>query len=78
MNNKIEALNINGNIYFNNYCVIKEKENFYGVYLRFDKYDYSYDKTELITSGKTLDNACKKAQLLQTGFNTSMNYFSRV
>lgn len=75
---KVNSEKINGNVFFDNFAVIKENDNFYGVYLRFDIYDYSYDKTELITSGKTLDNACKKAQLLQTGFNTSMNYFSRV
>lgn len=47
---------------FGNYYVKKESNNFYGVYDEF---------TNLITSGATFGNACKKAKLLQKGFNSA-------
>lgn len=51
---------------FGNYYVKKESNSFYGV---FDEF------TNLITSGITLDKACKKAKLLQIGFDSGKDRF---
>jgi hypothetical protein len=62
---------INGDkLMFNDFIVIKESDNFYGVYER-----YSDDKCgSIITSGTTSDNASKKAKLLQIGYNIAKGY----
>ena len=56
---------INENIYFRNFMVQKESENFYGVYESFMNGKFG----ELITSGTSMNNAVKKAKLLQTGYD---------
>lgn len=56
---------VNGNLYFNNFMVQKESENFYGIYECF-----GFEKIgELITSGTSMGNAEKKARLLQMGYD---------
>ena len=67
---KVESkVDRNGNIVFDRFIVKKESENFYGVYEHF------YGSTNsLITSGTTKDSACKKAKLLQIGFNIGSDY----
>lgn len=65
---KIKSENIDGKIVFDNFIVIKESEHFFGVYERASKYSYNkYDP--IITSGKTINAAAKKAKLLQIGYN---------
>lgn len=56
---------INENVYFRNFMVQKESENFYGVY----ESCLNEKMGELITSGTSLNNAVKKAKLLQKGYN---------
>lgn len=56
---------INGNIYFRNFVVQKESGNFYGVYESFMNEKFG----ELITSGTSMNNAVKKAKLLQKGYD---------
>ena len=70
MNPKSEL--IDGKIYFDNYVVVKESNTFYGVYQRFSKHWLPYDKNYLVTSGTTLDSACKKAKLLQIGYDRAL------
>lgn len=67
MNVKSELLD--GKIYFDNYVVVKESDTFYAVYPRFSKNFLPYNKNYLITSGTTKDSACKKAKLLQIGYD---------
>lgn len=62
---KVKAKEINGIIYFSNFMVIKESENFYGVYEHWNKTKVN----DVITSGTSLNNACKKAKLLQIGYD---------
>ena len=64
---KIEAKEINGDLFFRNFAVKKESDNFYSVceYDRFSNVIFSAP----ITSGVTRDSAAKKAKLLQTGYN---------
>ena len=57
----------NNTLCFNDFVVVKESETFYGVYER-SLMSYS-PSGNLITSGRTLKNAAKKAQLLQIGYN---------
>ena len=60
---KIKARWHNGNLYFKNFVVIKESENFYGVYRGLGSM-----KNKPITSATTLKQAAKKAKLLQMGY----------
>ena len=69
---KIKSEKKNENVFFENFCVIKESEHFFAVYERIT-YSYSYFKT-LLTSGTTLSSACKKAKLLQMGYNFRKEY----
>ena len=59
---------INGKVYFDNFVVVKESDKFYGVYQKWSK-EYTSYNPKIITSGITLDNACKKAKLLQIGYD---------
>lgn len=71
---KVNSEKINGNVFFDNFAVIKENDNFYGIYLRLSRFSHTDGKNKLISSGKTLETACKKAKLLQIGFNTAIYY----
>lgn len=71
---KVNSEKINGNVFFDNFAVIKENDNFYGIYLRLSQFYHTYGKDNLISSGKTLEDAYKKAKLLQIGFNTAIYY----
>lgn len=71
---KVNSEKINENVFFDNFAVIKENDNFYGIYLRLSQFYHTYGKDNLISSGKTLEAACKKAKLLQIGFNTAIYY----
>lgn len=62
---KPEAKMIDGNLYFRNFMVQKESENFYGVYESFCNSKCG----ELITSGVSMESASKKAKLLQIGYD---------
>lgn len=53
----------NGKLYFKNFVVVKEKENFYAVYQNIYQ-----PKEKPITSATTLNQAAKKAKLLQLGY----------
>lgn len=64
---------IDGKIYFDNYVVVKESETFYAVYKRYSKYWRPYDKNNIITSSTTKNGACKKAKLLQIGYDMALN-----
>ena len=70
---KTESKMIDGKIYFDNYVIVKESDTFYGVYPRFSRLWLSYNKNMLITSGTTKDSACKKAKLLQIGYDMALN-----
>lgn len=50
-----------GSIRFDSFTVRREKDSFYGVYSNYDR--------SIVTSGKTLNDACKKAKMLQIGYN---------
>lgn len=64
----------NGNtVIFNNFIVLKEADNFWGVY---EKYPNNSYNIKAITSGTTCDNACKKAKLLQIGYDLAKEYSS--
>lgn len=67
---KVESkVDENGNVVFDRFIVKKESENFYGVYTH-----YCGTIVALITSGTTKDSACKKAKLLQIGFDIGRGY----
>lgn len=70
---KIKSEMIDGKIYFDNFVVVKESDVFYGVYQKFSRYWKPYNKNFLVTSGTTMDNACKKAKLLQIGYELALN-----
>lgn len=55
----MKSKSMNGNIYFDNFVVVKEVETFFAVYQLFSKWEIGYYR-KLLTSGKTLDNACKR------------------
>ena len=66
---KVESRVENGNIVFDRFIVKKESDNFYGVY------EYFFGSANsLITSATTKDSACKKAKLLQIGFDLGRDY----
>lgn len=68
---KVMSREINGIIYFNNFMVKKESEEFYAVYEH-----WNYSKVgNIITSGTSLNIACKKAKLLQIGYNIARENF---
>lgn len=69
---KVKSEIIDEKVYFDNYVVVKESDTFYGVYQRFSRHWYSYNKNNLITSGTTMDSACKKAKLLQLGYDAAL------
>lgn len=69
---KVKSQVKNGKIYFDNFVIVKESDTFYGVYRRFSKQWLSYDKNFLVTSGTTIHNACKKAKLLQMGYDMAL------
>lgn len=66
---KINSKFLNGNVYFDNFVVVKESDNFFAVYQKWSKYYTAYNYSVLITSGTTLQQACKKAKMLQIGYN---------
>ena len=66
---KLKSKKIAENIYFDNFVVVKESKNFFGVYQKWSKYWNTYNHNMLITSGNTLQQACKKAKLLQIGYD---------
>ena len=59
MATKIKAEFRDGKLYFKHFVVKKESETMYGVY---------DDCSKLITSGTTLNQAAKKAKLLELGY----------
>lgn len=68
---KVNSEMKDGKILFDNFIVVKESENFWGVYKRL--FMCHYDKNSVITSGPTKDNACKKAKMLQIGYDMSLD-----
>ena len=67
---KVESReNENGDVIFKRFLVKKESNNFYGVYMH-----YNEDILSLISSGTTKDSACRKAKLLQIGFDIGRGY----
>ena len=67
---KVKSEMIDGKIYFDNFVVVKESNTFWGVY---EKHFTFYNKNSLITSGTTKDKACKKAKMLQIGYDMALN-----
>lgn len=61
----------NGLLVFNNVAIRKERETFYGVY----RYSLCDDKVygNLITHADSLNHACKKAQLIEVGYEMCKN-----
>ena len=66
---KVKSEKRDGKVYFDNFVVVKESDTFYGVYPKFARRFLSYDRNFLISSGTTINNACKKAKLLQIGYD---------
>ena len=64
---KVSSYVHNGNIIFNNFIVVKRSDNHYGVYEK-SIHDKPLMDSE-ITHGVTLHDACKKAKLLQIGYD---------
>lgn len=64
---KINSKVVGGKISFGNFIVVEE-EDVYGVYETEQEYSDNF-KLPMLTSGNTLRDACKKARLLQVGFN---------
>lgn len=50
-----------GSIRFDSFAVRREKDGFYGVYAIYNG--------SIVTSGETFYDACKKAKMLQIGYN---------
>ena len=65
---KVESKKVGNKIVFKNFVVLKKSDTFYGVYQTWPYFD-EYPIGEPITSGDTLLKACKKAKLLQIGFD---------
>lgn len=65
----VKSKKIGKNIYFDNFVVVKEDDNFFGVYERLSRWEKNYNKENILTSGTTLEKACKKAKLLQIGYD---------
>ena len=70
---KVESQMIDGKIYFKNFVVVKESDTFYGVYQRFSRHFLTYNKNFLVTSATTIDSSCKKAKLLQMGYDMALD-----
>ena len=64
---KINSKVVGGKITFGNFIVVEE-EDAYCVYETEEEWSDNF-KTPVLTSGRTLREACKKAMLLQIGFN---------
>lgn len=62
---KVESYMSGDNVVFNNFIVIKKKDTYYDVYKAWGGEPYG----QAITHGETLHAACKKAKLLQIGYN---------
>ena len=67
---KVKSEMVDEKIYFDNFVVVKESNTFWGVY---EKHFTFYNKNSLITSGPTKDKACKKAKMLQIGYDMALN-----
>ena len=73
---KVESKCIGNNVVFRNFVVVKKKDDFFEVYRNW----FSFDERccgESITSGATLDKACKKAKLLQIGYDLAKEQYVR-
>lgn len=70
---KVTSMKNNDTICFTNFIVVKESKNFYGIY------EKGWDNKRfgnVITSGTSLNNACKKAKLLQIGYDIARENFT--
>lgn len=67
---RIKAEYTNRILYFDNFAVRKDSDNFYGVYCvnRREKEIYG----DVITSGISMKDASQKAKLLQIGYNMGL------
>ena len=71
---KVESSFCDGKVIFKNFLVRKECDNFYGVY---EKWWDNSILGEMITSGKSMKIASKKAKLLQIGYDIRKNQKNR-
>lgn len=62
---KVESHMSSDNVIFKNFIVIKKKDTYYSVHEVYNGTPYGQE----ITHGETLRAACKKAKLLQIGYN---------
>lgn len=69
---KVNSYTSGGNVIFRNFIVVKKKDTYYGVYEKALLCD-DYSGPE-ITHGETLHAACKKAKLLQIGYDICREY----
>ena len=72
---KVKSEMIDGKVYFDKFVVVKEGDTFYGVYPKFARRFLSYDRNFLISSGTTMNSACKKAKLLQIGYDMALENY---
>jgi hypothetical protein len=62
---KVNSYTSGDSVVFDNFIVVKKKDTYFGVY----EYCCGSVYGEEITHGETLHAACKKAKLLQIGYN---------
>ena len=62
---KVNSYTSGNSVVFDNFIVVKKKDTYFGVY----ESSYGSAYGEEITHGETLHAACKKAKLLQIGYN---------
>lgn len=66
---KVHSYVKNGMVVFKNFVVVKKKDTYYGVH----ECCYGTPCQAEITHGETLHQACKKAKLLQIGYEICLN-----
>lgn len=67
VSNIIGRKTIDGNVYFDNFIVIKEKEDYFCVYRK--EYGCIEPIGKMVAYASTMYDAANKAKLLQMGFN---------
>ena len=73
---KVESKRVGNSVVFKDFVVTKRKEDFYEVYRNWFYFDERLKGTP-ITSSSTLDKACKKAKLLQIGYDLAKEQYVR-
>lgn len=67
---KVHSYTYDNVVVFDNFIVVKKKDTYFGIYEKGYRNNPVCDE---ITHGETLHAACKKAKLLQIGYNICKN-----